>query len=307
MTDAKKRSSTKRPAEQPETKPPTEKTPKAGKGAKASQPKAEAPEGATQKPPLPTIQPIGKPASALAQALGKTPQQPSAPSPRPNVPGTPQPTPPAFPQARQPTGLFGSARPNARVTWEILPTHDGAVRIDVSRLPTELFAMLGIRPPTPKELEDDTAKGLYWGSALSGVPSAVAQVMSDYLDVTPDAEKMIKGQLDDSWAALGFTGAVMVFNWREEARVSFATRFQAMGLPTVVLRATDPLLVLNILSRARSGTLISNMPAALEKPFLERQIFTDDARVIAWVKASGCIEEILVEPTPFQDDETAET
>jgi hypothetical protein len=202
--------------------------------------------------------------------------------------------------------LFGSARPNARVTWEVLPTHDAVVRIDLSKLPIEIFKLLGIRPPDVAELEHDAAKANYWGSAISGVPSAVAQVISDHLDVSPETEKALKAQLDSAWGALGFVGAAMVFNWCEEAKVSFATRFQAVNLPAIALRATDPLLVLNILTRVRSGTLISNMPAALEKPFLERQIFMDDSRVIAWVKASGCAEELLVEPSPQEDLELPE-
>ncbi len=301
MSEPKKRSTAKKPAEQPvDPQPVQPKSPKGGAKGTRQQAKSQ-PD--TAKPPLPTLQPVGKPSPAPKLPFGNPQQAGQAvqPSPKVPLPASQPPTPPAFPP-RPPSGLFGSARPNARVMWEILPTHDTVVKIDTSAIQIDLFKLVGVQPPALETLEKDPSQAAYWGNAIAGVPSAVAQVISDFLDLNPGAETALKEKLDSAWSALELKGAVLIYNWREEAKVSFTTRLQAIGQPPIALRASDPLLVLNILSRARSNTLIGNMPSALEKPFLERQIFTDDARVVAWVKASGFTEETLVEP-PLDDSD----
>jgi hypothetical protein len=297
MSEPKKPNTTQKPAEKPVTpKAASRKAEKPaaaankGKGTTKPAKEAKAPETPPAKPALPQLTKVEptKPATPPG-----TPQQPTPPA-RPGLPASPPASPTPFPTPRPPTGLFGNARPNARVTWEIIPTHDVGVRIDVSKSNIDIFKLLGIQAPKVEDLQQDAAQA-YWGPAIAGVPANVAQVISDFLDVNPAADTALKAKLEAAWAALGFTGAAIIHNWREEARVAFATRLEAIHKPVVVLRATDPLLILNILSRVRSGALIANMPTELEKPFLERQLFTDDARVVAWVRTSGAVEEMLVE------------
>jgi hypothetical protein len=296
MKQAKKRSGSAEAAEQPKKK----KT-----GEKKSQKKGATPPQAALKPPE-----KAPPATAAKPGLPSLPPKPpsnaAVPPGRPTLPGsgTPSPSSSPFQPPRPPSGLFGAARPNARVTWEIIPTHDLAVRIDVSSLHLELYKLIGIQPPPAEELLPGHPKAAFWGEATLGVPKAVAQVISDYLDEYPDAESLLKQKLDEAWEKLHFIGAAFVYNWRNEARVALATRIQAIQHNPIILRPTDPLLTLNLLTRARSGTLIGNMPAAVERAFLEKHLFTDDPRIVAMVKASGFSEELLIDPPV--DDETTE-
>jgi hypothetical protein len=63
--------------------------------------------------------------------------------------------------------------------------------------------------------------------------------------------------------------------------------------PPTILRALDLLLVMNVLARTRSNILLKTAPLALEQQYLGQSLFTDDARLIALVQATGCVEEAL--------------
>jgi hypothetical protein len=53
------------------------------------------------------------------------------------------------------------------------------------------------------------------------------------------------------------------------------------------LDAADPLLVLNVLGRTRGPVLIARAPLALEPAFLERELISRDARLLALARGEG--------------------
>ena len=51
--------------------------------------------------------------------------------------------------------------------------------------------------------------------------------------------------------------------------------------------ATDRLLVVNVLARARAAVLLAGAPAVLDPEYLGRDLASDDPRLVALVKATG--------------------
>jgi hypothetical protein len=176
------------------------------------------------------------------------------------------------------------------VQWEIVPASDTCVRFDLSVLTPDIFALAGL--PTPPT--DDAPNA----------PSLAAR-LAEGLEKQPEAEEMLKQALDAAWDTSGLTGAALVYPWREEARAALVARLQAADKPTTLLRATDPLLVLNILSRARTHVLLANAPPGLERAFLERVLLLDDPRIVALALASGSVMEALIEPPEGDDSDAA--
>jgi hypothetical protein len=210
--------------------------------------------------------------------------------------GTPS-TPPGQPPRPLPTGNpfnLGGPRPNSRVQWEIIPTADVIVKFDLNALDPDLFSLAGLpAPEMPASAGDQDA-------ATPAVPLGVR--LAEALENNPEAEATLKRVLDQAWSAHELTGAALIYGWREEARAALVARLEAQMEPTVILRAADPVLVLNVLSRARTHILIANAPPALERAFLERTLFSDDPRLAAMAQASGVVEEPLVEPQPEAED-----
>lgn len=203
--------------------------------------------------------------------------------PQAPAPNQPQAQVPPRPGSSNPFGL-GGPRPNGRVQWEIIASADLAVRFDLSALSPDIFALAGLPVPETAPAED-------------GVLSpSLAEALSAALEKNPEAEETLKRALDEAWDAQGFTGAALVYPWREEARTALVTRLEASEQTPAILRATDPLLVLNILSRARTHVLIANAPPGLERAFLERSLFLDDPRILALAQTTGALTERLVEP-----------
>jgi hypothetical protein len=193
-------------------------------------------------------------------------------STKPTLPGSkPSPFPPPRTQTSQQGGLSGlSSRFGAKVNWSIVPAVDEIVCFDLSILSADVLRSLDINLRT----------------------NPVADVLSA-LEADPVFEQAFKDRLDESWDGYKLIGATLVYVWREDLREGMAARLNALKLPPVYLRATDPQVVLNLLARARSSLLLANAPLALERSFLERVLASDDLRLIQLVRATGFTEERL--------------
>ncbi|MBE0690910.1 MAG: hypothetical protein IH587_12400 [Anaerolineae bacterium] len=140
---------------------------------------------------------------------------------------------------------------------------------------------------------------------LSPPPPSPAQIFAATLEGNAEAEEALQATLDTAWGEDPFVGAALVYSWRPEVKTALVARFQTIEQPPVIWRATDPLLVLNVLSRARTHVLLGNAPPALERGFLDRILYTDDPRIVALAQASGATEIALVDP-PRTSDEKAD-
>ena len=83
--------------------------------------------------------------------------------------------------------------------------------------------------------------------------------------------------LDAAWAGYGLTGAALVFPWSARHAAVYDRAFTA----------TDRVLVLNVLARARAAVLLAGSPAVLDAEYLGRDLASDDPRLVALVEATG--------------------
>jgi hypothetical protein len=216
-----------------------------------------------------------------------------------------------------PNNLFGGRAPG-RVTWEIVPLQDGVVRFELGHIGAAIFALAGLPYPDPDPLTPAPSPPAPLPQGEGGQespkpklgalkppqppppsPSAlIAHAFAAALDANPDAAARLHETLDAAWAGYNMVGAALIHPWRIEAREAYVTRLAAINQPQHYLRASDPVFVLNVLARARSTVLLSNAPLALERGFLERSLFCDDARVIALAQTLGTPEVPLVDPPP---------
>ncbi len=178
--------------------------------------------------------------------------------------GRPPPTPPS------PGGLGGLAsRFGSRVSGAVLPAVDELVCFDLSLL-----------PPDQSVLD--------LGSGETALDDLLTRIEADKA-----FEQELKDRLDEAWTSYHLRGALLVYVWREDVRDCLATRLSATKRPMDYLRATDPLLTLNVLARARTSLLLAAAPLALERPFLERVLACDDPRLLALARSSGVTVEKL--------------
>jgi hypothetical protein len=128
-------------------------------------------------------------------------------------------------------------------------------------------------------------------------------------------------KLIEAWGTYEIRGAVAVYDWHDDLRQVIGTKAaitsnstadddyydddddtsekkpeqpQDMRKPPVCLRAIDHLLVMNVLARTRSGILLSGAQLSLESGFLERSLISDDPRLVALARATGCLEEQIM-------------
>jgi MoxR-like ATPase len=118
----------------------------------------------------------------------------------------------------------------------------------------------------------------------------------------------LKNYLDTLWVRYGLKGAALLYPWNTElsqalalyptgitfqgkegsksdtARASLSAR---IAKPVQLWNATDPALVLNVLARSPSDTLLADRPLALESAFLTRSLVTDDARLVRLVEQTS--------------------
>jgi hypothetical protein len=156
-----------------------------------------------------------------------------------------------------------SCRPSTQVEWTILPAGESIVYFDLSSVDWTAAATPELQP---------AANAFSRGGAES------------MRDLPRDRREEIAWRLDQVWEGWGLTGALHVYPWAAASVVA-----EAAGL--VVLRATHPALVLNVLGRTRSQLLLPTMPLELERPFLERTLAADDPRLIHLAMCTAFVKE----------------
>jgi hypothetical protein len=157
----------------------------------------------------------------------------------------------------------------SNVTCDIAPLGSAIIRFDLNGLGAPLRRLLG--------LEGEGAER-----------EAVIQAIESDENLKYD----LASRLDLAWHDYNLCGAMLVYPWQEGLRQAVATRLVdvAPGSTLVYLRALDPILVLNVLARARSHILLATSPPDLERPFLERDLAADDPRLIALACSNACAE-----------------
>lgn len=191
---------------------------------------------------------------------------------------------------------------NEALQWTVSPLGKVGVRIQLGGLGDPFHRLLG----TPLNTE-------------YGNPLKVVQALQQDDELREKLEKL----LDEAWESYGFRGAAILYPWDAEVRKAFIQPPQPVQPPAnpgnkkddsnddaeddswldglanaptkgscECLRAIDVLFVLNILARARTNILVANTQLALEPGFLEQVYVTDDPRIVALARATGCLEEV---------------
>ena len=175
-------------------------------------------------------------------------------------------------------GALGT-RFGSRAVWEILPLNDTLVCFDLPAVADALLTQHEVPGQENAEPSD-----IFLTALESGKPLAEA----------------LKTELDDDWETYHLHGAILVYAWREDIRQAVSARLTAVKAPGTYVRSLDPLLVLNVLARARTTLLLANAPLALERPFLSRAILSDDPRLVRLARSKPFSEE------PFTEQESDE-
>jgi len=102
-----------------------------------------------------------------------------------------------------------------------------------------------------------------------------------------ESEEQLISLLNGVWNNYKMRGAILIDAWEE----SIADLFD-MDSPwkyrLTMLRPASPLLVLNILGRARAGILLPHLPLSLAPQFLERDLVSTDQRLIQLTREEIC-------------------
>lgn len=215
-----------------------------------------------------------KPANPFASALAAGSAQGNAtPPPAARPPGTRSP--------------FGAPR----VNWQIIPVFQHLVRFELNGLGDPFYRVLG--KPVSLQMSD---------------PKAVIQALQS----AGEAVAELTGRLDTAWQEYDLRGAVLMYTWREEIRQRGAAKpspppsdtddndgldegiEEVKPAPVTILRSLDVLLVLNMLCRTRVNILLPTAALALEGQYLKQSLITDDPRIVALARATGCIEETII-------------
>lgn len=240
---------------------------------------------------------------------------PAQPAPPPAQPANPFGQRPGQPvQPAQPSRLGGLARrasfTNPKLEWIIRPSADTIVRFDLSGLGDPFHRLLN----TPLNLDYSDPK------------AAIRALLGD-----KKVQKKLETTLEKAWKAQQkqVTGAMLLYLWSDAIKNVFVvprtartpqpqppvppnannqnqpepaepvddpnkapyTIFNDLDAPLKCLRSIDLALIFNVLARTRSQILLAETPLALEPAFLGLSLVTDDPRLVALVRATGCIEE----------------
>jgi hypothetical protein len=96
-------------------------------------------------------------------------------------------------------------------------------------------------------------------------------------------EEQLISLLNGVWNNYKLRGAILIDAWDESIAELFDMDSQWKYRLTM-LRPVSPLLVLNILGRARAGILLPHLPLSLAPQFLERDLVSTDQRLIQLVR-----------------------
>lgn len=204
----------------------------------------------------------------------------------------PKPPPPRF-------GGLGS-RFGATVDFEIRPVESTFVRFDLT----------GLGDPFHRILGTDLDLGVV-------DPLAVAKALAENSDLS----QSLAEELEAAWERYKLTGALLMFPWKDDIKQVIGTKPNAPARKEsdddeyydddddsdekqdppketrkspVCLRAIDPGLVMNVLGRTRSGILLAQASLSLDEGFLTRSLISDDPRLVALARATGCLEETIM-------------
>lgn len=181
--------------------------------------------------------------------------------------------------------------PNTYVDTVVVPTGNTVVRFGLAGLGDPFYRVLG------HKMDPDMGDVTKLAAAL---------------EAGSERADELTAKLDETWASYGLSGAMLVF--RHDNKVA-----RALAVPTPMpmlpgdgdaddddddenkqdnqkmqvarLRAIDPVLVLNVLSRARSQVLLAGAPVVYGHEYMRRQLVTDDARLVALAQATGCLPD----------------
>lgn len=93
--------------------------------------------------------------------------------------------------------------------------------------------------------------------------------------------------LDAAWRGYRLRGAALIYEGLPAQDPPALENSRAtLHLPQK-LSALDDALVLNVLGRACAGLLLSVAPLDLSRPWLARELWSDDERLVALARASG--------------------
>lgn len=179
------------------------------------------------------------------------------------------------------------SRLGARAAFEYMPLHDTLVMFDLVDVSKAIFMLLDRTPSVQVDGTPETDRS----------SSVIALLEKERHLADTLRERMLT-----PWTDMHLIGAVHVYDWREEVKQAATNRLQAIKAQPRFIRAADPLFVLNVLARARSYLLIPDAAVALDRPFLERILISDDTRLFKFAHDSGFTEDLLVQPPPPVDD-----
>lgn len=228
----------------------------------------------TQKPTPPANNPFSS-----SRPSTQPPQAGSRPGGLPPVPPRPG-TQPQGSNSRFGSGL-GSRFGPARTSWEILPVSGTIVRFSLEGLGGSLQRLTGDKTPIT-------------GGSYDGLLQSIEK--------NRESMKAIIASLNNAWQDYMLKGAMLVYPWEEERKQVILAHARANNTRALCLRAIDPLLVLNVLARARANLLQPRAPLALETSYLTCALISDDARLIKLAHLTGYIEEIIPEEAKLDED-----
>jgi hypothetical protein len=218
---------------------------------------------------------MSKPPGFPSKPPSTNPFTPSGASTPPAQSPFPRPNPP-----QNPLGGLG-ARFGAKAMWEILSMTDMLVAFDLAAVAEALVTEFDLPTDAPP----------------------VETFLTLLVKNKPFAEAL-RERLDEAWQGFDLHGAFLVFNWRDEIKQAVNARLVSVKEAAVYTLARDPLLVLNVLGRARTSLLLATAPLALDRPFLMRSLVCDDARLVKLARAGAFTTEFLVEqPTEELEEE----
>jgi hypothetical protein len=166
---------------------------------------------------------------------------------------------------------FGAQKQNL----SIIPVTDTLVHFDLNGLGDPLYRLIQFK--RRKDVDEVDA-------------------LAEVLEADSDIVETVSEQLETAWTEYGLQGAVLLYKWRDEVKQCVATEANAEKSTLNFLRARDPMLVLNVLLRARANLLLSNSPLAFERAFLEQSLISDDPRLVELARSTGYVKEALPAP-----------
>jgi hypothetical protein len=148
---------------------------------------------------------------------------------------------------------------------------------DVSANGVGWLANMSAKPRTPVIVHVEALRAWWLSFDLEGLGSAVARLVGSTSRattrtnvaalVTRGDSRAVTDVLDAAWAALGLRGAILLHHQPPQG-------FDPM-------QVDDPLLVLNVLGRARSNVVCARSPVVMEPRAFDRVVWCDDPRLVA--------------------------